>query len=39
MRGSGSPGRVRKEEALLGKGVFHFVPRLEDLSGHGRLGL
>lgn len=39
VRGSGSPDRVRKGEALLGKGVLHFVPSLEDLCAHGRLGL
>lgn len=37
--GSGSPDMVGEGEALLVKGVLHFVPSSVDVSGHGRLGL
>jgi len=34
---SGSPDKVREGETLLGKGVLHFLPSSEELSGHDRL--
>ena len=34
---SGFPDKVREGEALLVKGVFHFVLSSEKLSAHGRL--